>query len=348
MRQPIFGWMFVAVALLLGGCWHQAKEFQEMPDFAAVGEMAPESHEAMARNRAILEKIARAPMPDYRLEGGDIFSVRVFDHPELEMPDVLITPDGNLTIPMIGPVKVGGLTIKEAAKVVEAELTKYIKNPNVVLCPRQINSTLATVAGKVSRAGRFPVTTKTRLADLIALGEGFPNALADGMTIELADLNASVFVRDGKALPIDFVKAISGDPLHNILVRGGDYVYIAARSDKLIAVLGAVKSPRYVTWYESIGVLEAVAKAQGLSDDRWQYALVIRGSVSDPRIYRADLDEILAGKRLNPRLQPGDVLYIPKDNISEYNVFVKKLWPTAQFINMLLTPGSFLIGSGLF
>ena len=36
--------------------------------------------------------------------------------------------------------------------------------------------------------------------------------------------------------------------------------------------------------------------------------------------------------------QPGDVVYIPHDNISEYNVFVRKLIPTAQFLSTFTFP----------
>jgi polysaccharide biosynthesis/export protein len=37
-------------------------------------------------------------------------------------------------------------------------------------------------------------------------------------------------------------------------------------------------------------------------------------------------------------LAPGDVVYLPKDDISEFNVFVNKLMPTAQLFNMITTP----------
>jgi hypothetical protein len=36
-------------------------------------------------------------------------------------------------------------------------------------------------------------------------------------------------------------------------------------------------------------------------------------------------------------LKSGDIIYVPKDNLSEYNVFAKKLLPTAQIINLVTT-----------
>ncbi|MBP5285132.1 MAG: hypothetical protein ILO34_03360, partial [Kiritimatiellae bacterium] len=53
------------------------------------------------------------------------------------------------------------------------------------------------------------------------------------------------------------------------------------------------------------------------------------------RIYQIDVDGILAGKCRHILLKAGDIVYVPKDNISEYNVFVKKLMPTVQLINLM-------------
>jgi hypothetical protein len=60
--------------------------------------------------------------------------------------------------------------------------------------------------------------------------------------------------------------------------------------------------------------------------------------MENPRFYRVDLDGILQGRCANVRLQPGDVVYVPHDNISEYNVFVRKLLPTAQFLSTFTFP----------
>ena len=60
-----------------------------------------------------------------------------------------------------------------------------------------------------------------------------------------------------------------------------------------------------------------------------------RDGLAHPRLYKVDVDGILAGKCRNIPLQSGDIIYVPKDDISEYNVFVRKLIPTAQLISLL-------------
>ena len=66
--------------------------------------------------------------------------------------------------------------------------------------------------------------------------------------------------------------------------------------------------------------------------------LIIRGGVANPVMYKVNLDAVLQGRSPNMKLDPGDVVYIPRDNISEYNVFVRKLMPTGQLVNLFLSP----------
>ena len=60
--------------------------------------------------------------------------------------------------------------------------------------------------------------------------------------------------------------------------------------------------------------------------------------MANPSLYKVDLDAVLQGRAPNVMLEPGDVVYIPKDDMAEYNVFVRKLIPTAQLTNLILSP----------
>lgn len=322
-----------------------AKDFPEIPDVSDVSQYAPPTPEREQEIREILEAEAAKKFPPYTIEGGDKYSIIVFNQPELSIPETEVTPDGYISIPMIDPIKIAGLQIPEAKALIEEKLKEYLRKPNVTLVPRYIRGKMATVAGKVISSGMYTVTSGMRLADLISLCKGFPNSLADGYAMELADFDTSVFVRGTETLPIDFNKAMAGDQLHNIKIHGGDYVFIATRANKQVGVIGEVTLPRYVPWYENIGVLEAITNCRGLKNEYSDYAIVIRGGITkNPQLYRVNLQEILDGKKPNPGLLPGDILYIPKTGFDEYNVFVRKLMPTAQFINMLITPYAFFAG----
>ena len=62
------------------------------------------------------------------------------------------------------------------------------------------------------------------------------------------------------------------------------------------------------------------------------------------KIYKIAIDDVIAGRAENFAIAAGDIVYIPKDAMGEYNVFVKKLLPTAQLINLMLNPPAYWFG----
>jgi len=84
-----------------------------------------------------------------------------------------------------------------------------------------------------------------------------------------------------------------------------------------------------------MGLLETLAEAGWIADSHWSHIIIIRDGLVHPRMYKVDIDGILAGRCQNIALKAGDIIYVPKDDLSEYNVFVRKLLPTAQLYSLL-------------
>ena len=87
-------------------------------------------------------------------------------------------------------------------------------------------------------------------------------------------------------------------------------------------------------------IVDVIGRAGGLKDTHWGTALILRRvNRHDPsaqlRIYKVDIDDLLSGRGRNFLIAPEDVVYIPKDSISEYNVFVNKLMPSFQLLNSI-------------
>ena len=80
---------------------------------------------------------------------------------------------------------------------------------------------------------------------------------------------------------------------------------------------------------------ETLTAAGWMKESHWSNVIIIRDGLSHPRLYKVDVDGILAGKCRNVPLKAGDIVYVPKDDLSEYNVFVKKLLPTAQLFSLI-------------
>ena len=327
----------------LTGCYNRwNSNYDEFPDLVssrnAIVDESGMSAEDRQRRMQFLEELAAEPEPEYRINAGDFVEIRVYNHDDLSIK-TMVTPDGHIGMVFIGQVEVAGLTLQEAADKLEGLLSRYIKNPEVGISPQEIRSQTASIAGAVTHPGMYTISNGMRLADLFAKAGGSSARYYDGQTLDAADLKNSVFIRNGEIIPVDFSLAIeSGDRLNNILLRKGDYIYIAVRSESMVCLIGDVPNPHKRLWDNNLGLLELLTTGGWVNETYWPYAIIIRGGVANPTMYKVDIDGILHGRKPNVMLEAGDVVYIPKDDISEYNVFVRKLMPTAQLVNLLTSP----------
>ena len=93
----------------------------------------------------------------------------------LALQGYMIDPDGNIKFPMIGDVKLAGLTLNEARDLIQSKIDEYIAN--VVVAVRLLNYDI-TVLGEVARPGTYTFTQReVNLFDALGMaGDCTPNA----------------------------------------------------------------------------------------------------------------------------------------------------------------------------
>ncbi|MFZ4641505.1 MAG: polysaccharide biosynthesis/export family protein, partial [Nodosilinea sp.] len=170
--------------------------------------------------------IDRQTYQDYLLGVGDKVSVKFFNVPEYN-GEIQILVDGTLSLPLIGKVKVEGLSIPKATDRIAAAYAPYLKNPGISLditTPRPLN---VGISGEVHRPGSYAIATGT---------SGWPSLinalqLAGGIT-ERANIKSIQVQRRGPdnretTLSLDLSQIIkSGDTSQNISLRDRDAIYI--------------------------------------------------------------------------------------------------------------------------
>ena len=334
----------VALATLaLAGCYFDrmtsqydsAFDLSDSDHDSAVVDETERNSETDARIRKRLMELEMEEEPAYHMNAGDKIEIRVYDHPDLGMT-TRIGPDGMVGFAFMGQVKLSGMTIAHGAECIGEGLKPYVKNPVVSITVLEVQSETATIAGSCGRPGVYGISNSTRLADFYALAGSSAQRLFNGVDVDVADLEHSILIRNGEILPVDFRKAIErGDALNNVRIRKGDYVYIAQRMESSVMICGEVKSPHKRLYEPGMGLVETLTAAGWMQETHWKHVIIIRDSLADPKLYKVDIDGILAGKRRNVPLKAGDIVYVPKDDLSEYNVFVKKLLPTAQIFSLI-------------
>ncbi|KPF93995.1 sugar transporter [Novosphingobium sp. AAP83] len=109
----------------------------------------------------------------YVLRPADIISVNVFREPELSIQNVPVGADGILSLPVVGALKVEGMTTREVEQYVMQKLgAGILVNPKVSINVMQFASHVVTVEGSVEKPGMYSFKPGTRLSGAISLAAG--------------------------------------------------------------------------------------------------------------------------------------------------------------------------------
>jgi polysaccharide biosynthesis/export protein len=306
-HDPSARWLalLLPLAWVLASCLTTGKPFDpRAAETAGFREVTP---------TATLDPALLAPPKEpYLLGSGDILRIELAGLPN-SLATTFVTPDGMVYYDLAGGLKAEGLTIPELSKELRTKLTPYYRNPAVSVTLTEVKSKRYWLLGNVAEPGIYPLGQPTTLIDAISSGKGILTSRATGTTIEMADLARSLLIRDGLPLPVNFEALVNrGDMTQNVYIRTGDFIYLPSISNQEVFVLGAVKNPRAVGLSGRMGVIAAMADAGGpIPGAFYQQMLLIRGSLSQPKVAVFNYNDLATGKLPDFPLQPGDVIWVP-------------------------------------
>jgi polysaccharide biosynthesis/export protein len=239
---------------------------------------------------------AQSNIPEYRLGADDGIRITVFQNPDLTL-ETRVSGDGTITYPLIGSIRIGGLTIARAEHAIASALQsgQFIKQPQVSILVTQIRSHQVSVLGEVGHPGSFPLETfDTRVSAMIAT--------AGGIAPRGADVAILTGERDGKRfrkeidIPGLFLEPQSKD---DVLVSGGDVIYVPR--EPVFYIYGEVQHPGSYRVERGMTVRQALVQGGGLTP---------RGTEKGLRIFRrgADGKMLTVTPNLDDPVHPQDVL----------------------------------------
>jgi len=249
----------------------------------------------------LLSLAARAqnqPAPDYVLGAGDTLRVLVFQSPDLTV-EARVSESGSITVPLIGNIVIGGLSIAEAERKIASALSSggFLRQPQVNIVLIQVRGNQFSVLGQVQRPGRFPLeVANTRVTDALAI--------AGGVTPTGDDIVVVTGVRDGKLFrkTIDIPALfLTEGPADNFLVAAGDTLYVSRAP--VFYIYGEAQRSGPYRIERNMTVMQGLAVAGGPTT---------RGSESRLRLHRRDRSGVVQQTvpNLNDLLQADDVVYI--------------------------------------
>jgi polysaccharide export outer membrane protein len=247
---------------------------------------------------AVAQAAAAAATTDYQLGAGDIVRVTVYQNPDLTL-ETRISESGVVSYPLLGSVRLGGLTVRQAEKAVADGLRSgdFVKQPQVSVLVVQVRGNQASVLGQVNRPGRFPIeVADMRLSDLLAMAGGIAANGADTLTL--------VGTRDGKPYRrvFDLPGIFRSDSREDdVQVQNGDVVYVERAPQ--VYIYGEVQRPGALRLERGMTVMQALATGGGLN---------LRGTEKGLRVHRraADGKMQVLQPGMDDALREGDVVYV--------------------------------------
>jgi polysaccharide export outer membrane protein len=278
-----------------------------------------------------------APAP-YALLPGDVVRLRVLSADPLDIQELSVDAAGRLHVPSGGDVDVGGAGLGEAEERVRRALALQDRFARVILTVSSPAGHRATVIGQVTKPGTYDLKAGARVTELLALAGGPRTVDLEGEASELGDLEDARVVRAGVALPVRVDRAMEGDPRHDVRVAPGDVLYVPPARGRRVAVLGQVRTPRVVPFRRGLRLTEALAMAGGTTEDADNADVrVVRGPLSRPRVYRADLKALVAGSGGDVVLAPGDVVFVTEHWFATVTGVINRLVPSLAAVTFTTT-----------
>lgn len=110
--------------------------------------------------------------PRYHLHPGDVITVTYRYTPEYNA-NVSVQPDGFATFPLVGDIKVGGLTVDESLSRLKAKASEQLNDPEITIDLKEFERPYYIVGGEVGIPGRFEIRGHVTALRAVEMAGGF-------------------------------------------------------------------------------------------------------------------------------------------------------------------------------
>ena len=272
---------------------------------------------------AVLFLASAAPAPgqtpaggtqEYRVGAKDVLKVTVWGHDDLTR-QVVVSADGTFTFPLIGDVRVAGLTPGAIEELLRDRLGKdYLVNPQVSVSVQEYRSQRVFVLGEVEKPGTYALTGQTTLLDVLSQAGG-PGKSAGRQVVVVRVPQTEGPVTPGAVgsvtLRADLKRLLDGVIAENISLQNGDTIFLPKLTS--FFVLGEVLRQGAYAMEKETTALEAVTLAGGFTDRAAPSGAKLLRKRPDGSQESIDLD-LTDTKARETRIAEGDTLLIPRGN----------------------------------
>jgi polysaccharide export outer membrane protein len=161
------------------------------------------------------------PPPGYTIGQDDNLAIVFWREKDLSA-EVVVRPDGMISLPLLNDIRAEGLTPDQLRQTLTTAAAKFVEEPTVTVVVKAINSRKVSITGQVAKPGLYPLTGPTTVLQLIATAGG---------VAEYADKEKILVIRTegGKSVPLKFnyKEVMVGRQLQqNVELKPGDTIIV--------------------------------------------------------------------------------------------------------------------------
>jgi polysaccharide biosynthesis/export protein len=162
-----------------------------------------------------------AILPAYIIGPSDVLSIVFWKEKDMTA-DVLVRPDGNISLPLLNEIPAAGLTPAQLRERILKEARRFLEDPSPTVVVKEIHSRQVFITGQVEKPGPYQLTGTTTVLQLIAMAGGLKEFVDGKNIIVVRNENGSQ-----QTYPFDYQDVLKRKYFRqNIELRPGDTVVV--------------------------------------------------------------------------------------------------------------------------
>lgn len=110
--------------------------------------------------------------PGYVIGIQDTLDVFVYKEKDMSAENVVVRPDGKISLPLVNDIHAAGLTVEALRLGITKEAAKFIQDPTVSVVVKEIRSRFVSITGNVAKPSQYPLLNRMTVMELISTAGG--------------------------------------------------------------------------------------------------------------------------------------------------------------------------------
>jgi polysaccharide export outer membrane protein len=265
---------------------------------------------------------------------GDNLKFNIFGEEGMSDLTARVDDAGFVQLPIVELVRVGGKTTRDIQADLKQAYAPHMINPWVTVELIAAESAPLYFLGEFREPGVRYMKGRTNVVEAVALAGGLSGD---------AYLPGARLLRDDRICTVDLNALLRNGAFdQNVWMKPRDVIFAPRKEDMSVYVLGAVGRAQAVPFgANGRTLLQALTEAGGPEAGKAllrEIRIIRTASPTQGELIVVDATRMLTGRGLDFPLEPGDVVFVPRSVLGDWNVAIGEILPSLQLIGGVLTP----------